>query len=207
MTKKQMKERARLALQAYLQYASEVNVHQTPTKGVNSGAEGRAFERAINFYMGLYDRSQDVQKQNCQDTVKYIVLNNKRKALKIEDKTGCGTLAVLDENGEVISSPLYDSDFVIYCPTFIPSLPVENQCFVLDTSVFLDILQECKLIRVKHSGYQQKRKKAGLSHYNDIQSIQSYNNSKKRKKEFFDRLSFEGLLLNDFIEYYGITIK
>lgn len=210
MTKRELlKKKALESLKAYCKYADEINVHQKPTEGVNSGAEGRAFERSINFHIGLYDRSMEVRKQGIQDTAKYIVMDGKRRMLKIEDKTGCGTISILNENGDIISSPLRDSDFVIYCPRFYPMEEVKKQCFIVETSVFLDVLMECGLIRRKPSGYQQKRKKAGLPWYNDVESIQSYifKNSHKKRDEFLTKLAFESLTFDDFIEYYNIQIK
>ena len=70
-------------LVAYLEYAERINVHQKPTEGINSGAEGRAFERAINFEFGLLNRSKSVQNAGAIDTVKFGTINGERKRISI----------------------------------------------------------------------------------------------------------------------------
>lgn len=193
-------------LTAYLAYAFSVNVHQTPKKGINSGAEGRAFERAINYLFGLLKRSGMVQGANSFDCIKYRTINGKKKRITIEIKTGSGTLGVLDNNGNIISSPLLKSDFIAYVPQFFDGIPAKNQVLFFETSVFMDILKNNGLIRKKMSGKMSARKKAGLDWYYDILSIQSFKNSKKKFTAFTNDLFFEGLTFSDFINIYGISI-
>lgn len=193
-------------LTAYLAYAFSVNVHQTPKKGINSGAEGRAFERAINYVFGLLKRCGAVQGANSFDCVKYRTVNGKRKRITIEIKTGSGTLGILDANGNIISSPLLKSDFIAYVPQLLDGIPAENQVLFFETSVFIDILKKNNLIRKKASGKMSARKKAGLNWYYDILSIQSFKNSKKKFTAFTNDLFFEGLTFDDFVNYYGISI-
>lgn len=194
-------------LVAYLAYAESVNVHQKPVEGVNSGAEGRAFERAINFLLGLLARSESVQGAGLFDAIKYMEVNGKKKRITIEIKTGAGTLATLDEDGNILTSPLMKSDFVAYTPQFYPELEVENQVLFFETSVFLDILKKHGLIRKKVSGKMNTKKKSGGTWYYDILSIQSFKNSKKKYHAFTTDLFFEGMTFNDFVEEYNITIK
>ena len=194
-------------LVAYLEYAERVNVHQKPVEGVNSGAEGRAFERAINYEFGLLDRSKSVQNAGAIDTVKYATINGKKKRISIEDKTGAGTLATLNENGDILTSPLFKSDFVVYTPQFYPSYDVKKQALFFETSVFLDILKNNGLIRKKTSGLMSVIKKNGGAWYYDIMSIQSFKNSKKKYRAFTTDLFFEGMTFDDFVEEYNITIK
>ena len=194
-------------LVAYLAYAEAVNVHQKPTEGINNGAEGRAFERAINYEFGLLDRSKSVQGAGIFDTVKYATINGKKKRISIEDKTGAGTLATLDENGDILTSPFLKSDFVVYTPRFYPSYDVKKQALFFETAVFLDILKKHGLIRKKVSGKMNTQKKRGGNWYYDILSIQSFKNSKKKYHAFTQDLFFEGMTFNDFIEEYNITIK
>lgn len=194
-------------LVAYLAYAESVNVHQKPTGGINSGAEGRAFERAINFEFGLLNRSKSVQGAGTIDTVKYAIIDGKKKRISIEDKTGAGTLATLDENGDILTSPLFKSDFVVYTPQFYPSYDVKKQALFFETSVFLDILKNNGLIRKKTSGLMSVIKKNGGAWYYDILSIQSFKNSKKKYHAFTTDLFFEGMTFDDFVEEYNITIK
>ena len=193
-------------LTAYLAYAFGVNVHQTPKKGINSGAEGRAFERAINYMFGLLKRSGAVQGANSFDCIKYRTVNGKRKRITIEIKTGSGTLGILDANGNIISSPLLKSDFIAYVPQLLDGIPAEKQVLFFETSVFIDILKKNNLIRKKASGKMTARKKAGLNWYYDVLSIQSFKNSKKRFTAFTNDLFFEGLTFDDFVNYYGISI-
>ena len=193
-------------LTAYLAYAFSVNVHQTQKKGINSGAEGRAFERAINYVFGLLKRCGAVQGANSFDCVKYRTVNGKRKRITIEIKTGSGTLGILDANGNIISSPLLKSDFIAYVPQLLDGIPAENQVLFFETSVFIDILKKNNLIRKKASGKMSARKKAGLNWYYDILSIQSFKNSKKKFTAFTNDLFFEGLTFDDFVNYYGISI-
>lgn len=194
-------------LVAYLAYAEAVNVHQKPTEGVNSGAEGRAFERAINYEFGLLDRSKSVQGAGAFDTVKYVTIDDKKRRISIEDKTGAGTLATLDENGNILTSPLLKSDFVVYTPRFYPSYDVKKQALFFETSVFMDILSKHGLIRKKLSGKMNVLKKNGGEWYYDILSIQSFKNSKKKYHAFTTDLFFEGMTFDDFIEQYNVTIK
>lgn len=194
-------------LVAYLAYAESVNVHQKPTEGINSGAEGRAFERAINFEFGLLNRSKSVQNAGAIDTVKYAIIDGKKKRISIEDKTGAGTLATLNENGDILTSPLFKSDFVVYTPQFYPSYDVKKQALFFETSVFLTILQKNGLIRKKTSGLMSAIKKSGGAWYYDIMSIQSFKNSKKKYRAFTTDLFFEGMTFDDFVEEYNITIK
>lgn len=193
-------------LTAYLAYAFSINVHQKPTKGVNSGAEGRAFERAINYLFGLLKRCSSVQGANSFDCIKYRTVNGKRKRITIEIKTGSGTLGILDANGNIVSSPLLKSDFIAYVPQLLDGIPAEKQVLFFETSVFMDILKNNGLIRKKTSGKMTARKKAGLDWYYDILSIQSFKNSKKKFTTFTNDLFFEGLTFDDFVNYYGISI-
>lgn len=205
--KETKKERQRRMLMLYLAYAMAADVHKKPQKGTNSGAEGRAFERAINFHLGLYNRSESVQGAGLFDSVKYGTMNGKKKRISIEVKTGAGTLATLDEKGDILTSPLLKSDFVVYTPRFYPSYDVKKQALFFETSVFLDILKNNGLIRKKTSGKMTAQKKSGGSWYYDIMSIQSFTNSKKKFQAFTSDLFFEGMTFDDFVEEYNITIK
>lgn len=201
------KERQYRMLMLYLAYAMAADVHKKPQKGTNSGAEGRAFERAINFHLGLYDRSESVQGAGAFDSVKYGIMGGKKKRISIEVKTGAGTLATLDESGNILTSPLFKSDFVAYTPQFYPELDLENQALFFETSAFIDILKKHGLIRKKVSGKMNAQKKSGAGWYYDILSIQSFKNSKKKYHAFTSDLFFEGMIFNDFVEEYNITIK
>lgn len=197
---------AKYLLIQYLLYTADVNVHQAPTTGVNSGAEGRAFERAVNYELGLIKRSLVVQGANRIDSVKYITLDGKKKRINIEIKTGCGTLAVLNSDGTIASSPLLNSDFIVYTPQFYPALAVRDQALVFEVDAFMDILERHGLIRKKVSGKMNSIKKDGGEWYYDIMAIQSFKNSKKKFHAFTSDLFFEGMLLDDFIEQYNVSI-
>lgn len=201
------KERQYRMLMLYLAYAMAADVHKKPQKGTNSGAEGRAFERALNFLLGLLIRSESVQGAGLFDSIKYGTVNGKKKRITIEIKTGAGTLATLDESGNVLTSPLMKSDFVAYTPQFYPELDVKNQVLFFETSAFLDILKKHGLIRKKVSGKMNAQKKSGGRWYYDILSIQSFKNSKKKYHAFTSDLFFEGMTFDDFVEEYNITIK
>lgn len=201
------KDRQYKMLMLYLAYAMTADIHKKPQRGTNSGAEGRAFERSVNFYLGLYDRSEKVQGAGAFDSVKYGIINGKKKRISIEVKTGAGTLATLDENGNILTSPLFKSDFVAYTPQFYPNLDLENQVLFFETSVFIDILKKHGLIRKKISGKMNTQKKSGGNWYYDILSIQSFKNSKKKYHAFTSDLFFEGMTFNDFVEEYNITVK
>lgn len=194
-------------LAAYLAYAESVNVHQKPTEGINSGAEGRALERAINYEFGLLDRSKSVQGAGAFDTVKYAMINGKKKRVTIEIKSGSGTLATLDNEGNVLTSPLLKSDFVAYVPQFYPEMEIDKQVLFFETSMFLEILKNNGLIRKKTSGKMAAQKKAGFNWFYDVLAIQSFKNSKKKYNAFTTDLFFEGMTFEDFIEEYNITIK
>lgn len=201
------RERQYKMLVLYLAYAMAADVHKKPQKGTNSGAEGRAFERAVNFRLGLYDRSEKVQGAGVFDSVKYGVIDGKKRRLAIEVKTGAGTLATLDEKGEIVTSPFFNSDFVAYTPQFYPDLDIENQALFFETTVFIDILEKHGLIRKKVSGKMNTQKRSGGEWYYDILSIQSFKNSKKKYHALTSDLFFEGMTFNDFVQEYNITIK
>lgn len=194
-------------LTAYLAYAESVNVHQKPTEGVNSGAEGRALERAVNYEFGLLDRSKSVQSAGAFDAVKYAKIDGKKKRVTIEIKSGSGTLATLDNEGNVLTSPLLKSDFVAYVPQFYPEMEIDKQVLFFETSIFLEILKNNGLIRKKTSGKMTAQKKSGGNWYYDILSIQSFKNSKKKYHAFTSDLFFEGMTFSNFVEEYNITIK
>ena len=192
-------------LAQYLKYAQNVNVHVKAQKGVNSGAEGRALERAVNFELGLYNRSKEVQGNNKFDCIKYQKDGEKRKQVKIEIKSGAGTLATLNSDGSIASSPLMKSDFIAYVPRFYPSESVKEQVLFFEVSDFMDILKNNGLIRKKVSGSMNTVKKSGGAWYYDILSIQSFTNSKRKFEKFTSDLFFNGITFDDFIEWYGIS--
>lgn len=102
-----------------------IDCYVQATKGIDSGAHGKAFEGAIK--LALTGRVQ----------TKNLVSSNKRKedlkikGIRIEIKSGCGTL-----------DNVKNVDVVIYSPTST----IEN-AYILNASDFLNGLESIGLVR------------------------------------------------------------
>ena len=180
----------------YLRYANSVDVHVIPTKKVNSGAHGRAYEQAVKLAMGNY-RFNGIANPGAVDTIKKV--NGKKATFEI--KSGCGELANLDANGNIINS-VFKRDYIIYSPEYTPTMNVLKSSYVLTGCDFLDALRECNLIRFKKSSNMTKQPKE--LQYNDKMAIQSFTNSNKKLNQWYDALATYGTRLDKWIEKMGL---
>ena len=180
----------------YLTYAKNVNVHVIPTKKVNSGAHGRAYEQAVKLAIGNY-RFNGIANPTAVDTTKKI--NGKKATFEI--KTGCGELGNLDVNGNIINS-VFKRDYIIYSPEYTPEMDVLKASYVLKGCDFLDALRECGLIRYKKSSNMIKQPKE--LQYNDKMAIQSFTNSNKKLNQWYDALATYGTRLDKWLSEKGL---
>ena len=155
------------------------------------GRNGKTFEMAVKVAIKNYQFS-GIAKQGKTDTRKKLdgILNS------IEIKSGCGELAIIDKNGEIVTTCL-NSDLIVYSPDYDPKSEAEYQSYVLNTNDFMEILQDLNLIRYKKSSAMCHQPKE--QQYNDRMSIQSFSNSRKKSDAFYDSLEEKGQSLKEWI--------
>lgn len=186
-------------LNNYKEYATSTNCYVKPQKGTNSGSDGRLLEISVKMCLNNIGFKGIVANAGKIDTTKKI----NGKMCKFEIKSGCGTLATLDRNGNIINSELLKSDYIIYCPEYINTAPVSIQCYVLPIQSFLNVLENCNLLRYKYSGQQytfnengEKVRKADA--YHDKLTIQTFNNSRRKADLFYTLLEENSIRLDKF---------
>lgn len=184
---------ALLAYENYNSYAKTVDVHVTPTSGINSGAHGRDFEMQVKRFLGSC--SGRVSPTGCSDTRKKI--NGTIRAIEI--KSGCGEIARLKSSGEWDRLDA-KRGYVIYAPLYNPELPVEKQTYVCTTQEFWSILETCGLIRMKYS--RAMTKLPAHERVFDRMSIQTFMNSRKKKAEFLAALEKNCMSLIEFTKMF-----
>lgn len=184
-------------LNNYMAYATRVDVHQVPTKGVNSGANGRAFEQAVKVALHNY-RSKGITAANRADTIKKIdgVIQS------IEIKQGAGELATLNEYGEIVTT-IFKRDLIVYAPEYEASDNVLQTAYVMSTNTFMKVLDEAGLIRYKKTSSMTKRDKE--EQYNDRMAIQTFTNSQKKLNLFYDLLEENGAKLGTWLKEKGLA--
>lgn len=170
----------------YLEYAKSVDVHQKPEKGLNSGAWGRAYEQIAKEYFHVYDSLVSSAGKFDIETERF----------KIEIKTGCGELGVVDEHGNM-TSIIKECDYVFYSPFYAPGDTFEESTYVLTSKAFFDALETAGMIRPKASSLMTRRKQMGEPWYYDRKSIQSYMNSKKKLNCWLDALEEFGMTVEE----------
>ena len=210
MTKKEQK---REQVQAYVNYAKTVNIHQQALKGceVNFGVKGRSCEMLAKLALNNY-RFKNISEPGKSDTLKKI--NGELK--NIEVKTGCGELATIittefkkgvkttfAEKLECFErakkrNNCFDSDYVVYIPEPDLDFPVEYQAYVLETAVFKQILIDLELIRFKQTS-------GNHSDYYDRFTIVDFKTSKKKYNAFYDMLETYGTSFDLWLEENEIT--
>lgn len=180
-------------IESYTEYAKNTNVHVKPTKDTNSGAWGRLYEMLAKENLDNYRTL--VSAAGKFDTTK--------KGYKIEIKSGCGELGVLDVNGK-LKSVVKKSDYVFYSPFYAPGDTFEESTYVLTSEDFFTALEEAGLIRDKVSSAMNKKKQAGENWYPDRKAIQSYMNSKKALNRWLDALDTYGMTVEEWKEKVGL---
>ena len=184
---------------AYKEYAMDRDCYVIPTKGVNSGSDGRLYELSVKMCLNNYRFNGIVASAKSIDTTKKI----NGIIRKFEIKSGCGTLCNLDREGNIINSPLLKSDYVIYTPRYYNDVPVVKQAYVFSVPDFLFVLGECGLIRYKYSGNQYRISESGRKErkndaYYDKMTIQSFLNSERKTQLLYELLEQYGKRLDKF---------
>ena len=210
MTKKEEK---RAQVQAYVNYAKTVNVHQQALKDceINFGVQGRSCEMLCKLALNNY-RFKSISEPGKSDTLKKI--NGELK--NIEVKTGCGELATIittefkkgvktsfTEKLECFErakkrNNCFDSDYVVYIPEPDLDFPVEYQAYVLETAVFKQILIDLEMIRFKQTS-------GNHSDYYDRFTIVDFKTSKKKYNAFYDMLETYGTSFDIWLEENDIA--
>ena len=182
--------------------------YKVPQPGENSGLWADIEERIVNFALCKYTQALETQPQGTFDVVKYRMVDGKRKRTKIEVKSGGGKIASIDAEGNIVSSKLLEGDFVAYCYRLDINKGVEQFRF-FETSDFMDLLRRFKLIRTAYEGAQRTAYQAGLPAYHNKMQIQTceQKGGEKKKQRFLDAIDFEGLTIEDFVDFYGINVK
>jgi hypothetical protein len=181
-------------VKAYIEYAKNLDVHQVPTKGINSGAVGRALEMKIKNDLGNFHFS-GVSSSRRNDTMK--------SGYKIEIKTAAGELANIDENGN-ITSPLFSSDYIIYAPFPCLDFELEQMFIVCKADEFYARVQEANLTRLKMSTAMSKNVfYTDEEKWKDKISLQF--NSIKKENALLDILDEIGMSYEEFkVEVLGL---
>ena len=182
----------------YCTYAAKVNVHQKVHKGLNCGADGRAFEMVIKAAMGNF-RFDGVAKAGRTDTTKKI----DGKQVTFEIKTGCGELGILDESGNIVKTCL-TADYVIYAPQVFHDSDYLKQAYVMSAEDFIQGLSDCGLVRRKASSNMNTRKKNGQDWYYDRLAIQSFLNSGKATDRMYEMLDTHGVRYDKWLKERGL---
>lgn len=200
------KEQLKNYIMQYNGYATSVNTHVTPTKGVNSGCHGRLFELLIKLALKNY-RFNGVSNPKRADTMKKI----DGERLKIEIKTAAGELVSYDCLGDV-ASDVRNADMVIYAPAYFPVMTndcdeaVENavsQAYIMDAKTFYDMLENNGLTRFKRS-----TASYGDFYFSDLEydriTIKSFQNSNKMESKLYDLLDENAMPLASWLKEKGL---
>ena len=150
-------------------------------KSNDCGAIGKAFELATHLFITPTSNVERATKAGTWygDILKTV----DGERMRIEVKTGCGELAVIDSGEFTENDLLVKADLIIYCPEFSNNVPVEQQGFVFTRNEFLEMINSYSgsgsLLRVKpatkgglrvsfQSFYSETRKKASKKIANHI---------------------------------------
>ena len=189
------------SLASYQNYVDNNNPYIVPTKGINSGSDGRLYERKVKTALRNYKGAMHISKATQQDTIKKLdgVFSS------FEIKQGCGTIANITEEGTLYGSML-NSDYVIYCPQYNRALPIVTQAYILPTLDFIDILKDIGLIRYKYSGNQYCNGERKTNAFYDRLTIQTFKNSKRKTELLYDNLNKYADNLYTFFKRYNVVI-
>ena len=172
-----------------------------PQKGVDSGALGKSSEGLVRYYCNDY-RAESVCKELGKIDMRKKVNG---KMCNFEIKQGGVELAELDRNGAIVKSVADKNDYIIYCPRYDSSIPVELQFYVVPMVDFMNGIIGANLIRYKATTPMQRIKKAGGEWYHDRIAVQ--NNSLKKENAMLDMLEQYGISLERFAKQAGWTVN
>lgn len=156
----------------------------------NDGANGTSYEMAVKVALGNY---------NGQLKSKAGTMDTRKGGHSVEIKSGCGELATLNENGEIITT-IFKRDIIIYAPFYEAGDDVFCTSYVLTTEDFFSALEKANLIRTKVSSAMNKKKQNGEPWYYDRMAIQSFKNSQKATDRWLDALEECGMDLKSWLE-------
>lgn len=177
----------------YTARANNTDCHITPTKGVDSGVEGKALEVLTEY--ALISRAYKVKKPTAKADI--ILTTTEGEKITIEVKSGCGELATYTANGN-IKTAIWHSDYVIYIPEYIAGADIRHIARVFNAMKFDDLLTNAGLVRYKRSSYAVK---CGFGFY-DKKSIQSFKNSIKATDRMYDIMD-KGMTIDEFLTKIG----
>ena len=115
----------KMAVEKMEQFAS-VKCYVVPTKDIDSGASGKAFEMLVKMFLNNGIRTKNAISASGKVDVQY-------HKHTIEIKSGCGTLDNITKG-----------EFVIYSP----DSELEN-AMVFNSELFVEIVKACGLVRTK----------------------------------------------------------
>ena len=196
MTKKQKNLQLAESLEKALETANK-----RPEKGIDSGALGKTAEGLVRYYCNDYRAERVCRELGKIDMRKKI--NGKMYSFEI--KQGAFEVAELDNSGSVVKSIADKNDYIIYCPRYDSSIPVELQFYVVPMVDFMNGIIESQLIRYKATTPMQTIKKAGGEWYHDRITIQ--NNSLKKENAMLDMLDEYGESLEHFAKRAGWKVN
>lgn len=120
-------------------------------KATDCGALGKAFEIATRAFIQPKSKRTTVTKAG--KWYGDILTRRNNETLRIEVKTACGELAIVDTLDFNIDDLLPKADLVIYCPEVTFTVKPEQQGFVFTREQFLEMLDgyngSGSLLRVK----------------------------------------------------------
>ena len=172
-----------------------------PEKGIDSGAIGKSAEGLVRYYCNDYKAERVCRELEKVDMRKKV----NGKMCNFEIKQGAFEVAELDRNGSVVKSIADKNDYIIFCPRYDSSIPVELQFYVVPMVDFMNGIIESQLIRYKATTPMQAIKKAGGEWYHDRITIQ--NNSLKKENAMLDMLDECGESLERFAKRAGWKVN
>lgn len=164
--------------------------HVKPTKGIDNGAGGKLAETFIKLLLEN-TRGRGVSAAGSgYDTMKKI----HGKMATIEIKSGCGELAKIVNGIPVFKTAKY----ICYCPI---SGITDIKCYkVFETEVFISLLENAGLIRLKTSTAEYRTAKIeNRLPKHDRLTIQTFSNSAK-KMALMDDIMSMGMSVNSFFD-------
>lgn len=177
----------------YTTRANATDCHVTPTKGVDSGVEGKALEVLTEY--ALISRAYKVKKPTAKADIIITTIDGDK--IRVEVKSGCGELATYTADGDV-KTAVWHSDYIVYIPEYIPGADIRHIARVFNAMEFDDLLTDAGLTRRKRSSYAVKY---GFD-YPDKKAIQSFKNSVKATDRLYDIMD-KGMTIDEFLAKIG----
>lgn len=136
----------------------------TTVGGTENGERGGNFEIAVSVYLKNLKR---ISPKGKSDIVKYIATNSHKKRITLDCKQGACDLGYY--NIDIDDYKLVSDEYIIYCPLFSDTLPIDKCCIVIPTKVFIIQFSSFGLIRKKKTN--NKGLKLSLQNINSFKSV------------------------------------